>query len=468
MNGEFVRCCCLCALVAATVTTDTDELCAAAATATELFQKILPPPPRVPFNASEGFVPSLVDGARPVVVINSPVLQWPALHASSPLAWTPAAFARAHAAANRTLRAHVSAARITQMHSAVSPLGALPDIGWLRPYEEATYEPAEFMRRASAGEHLIVFAPLKELPLALRGGIGDVVSLSVPWRRVLEVNAWVAGAGQATPAHYDVSGNMYVQVHGKKRFVLFPPTATRYLYLFPKIHPADRSTQVDFDASLEEIQESFFDFDPEEWVEDGVVTVDLVPGEVLYIPPYWFHHVAPVGPIGAEDELSISVSIALDSEQIELRELLRANAPPIARGASLHVRDAALRALLSELLGNRAVRFTRELIRTRWSHAGADVGRPRVAARLAPALRSATQEFERQLRGSVVSVGDATRRELRDFASNVHGALRSRIYEFTPAELDIELGNYIEDCVAHTLNATQVGAFLRRFARLGE
>ena len=466
-----------------------DECARGAATAAALFPALAAPPRYVAFDAaSEDFVPSIVNGGRPVVLTGSPAARWGVVDRSSAHAWTPAVFAAALESANQSMRAHTSVARITQLHSAVSPLGAL-DAGWLRPYDEVTFVPADFMQRASEGEHLIYFTPLKSLPKALREGVGDVVDFAVPWRRILEVNTWIAGAGQATPAHYDVSGNMYVQVHGRKRFVLFPPSAARYLYLFPKIHPADRSTQIDFDASIDSIQETFFDFEPDEWSDDGCdgdapVLVDLRPGEVLYIPPYWFHYVAPLErgrsssssssagvAEGGGADISMSISIALDSEQVELRELLRAKAPPIARSAPLRARDAALRAFFVELLGGgsvpRAARFARELVRTRWSHAGADVGRPRVASRLEAVLREESAAFEQDVRGPLASVGDATRSELRGFARALHSDLHSRVYEFSAAELEIELGNYVEDCVAHTLNATLVGAFLRRFARVG-
>lgn len=41
--------------------------------------------------------------------------------------------------------------------------------------------------------------------------------------------------GIITHTHYDASYNFFVQLQGKKRFTLFPPNQTMYLY--PCLHP---------------------------------------------------------------------------------------------------------------------------------------------------------------------------------------------------------------------------------------
>lgn len=54
----------------------------------------------------------------------------------------------------------------------------------------------------------------------------------------------VPGKGAATPAHYDLYHNMYLQLEGRKRFLLFPPAQWQQLYPYPLLHPGGRASQV--------------------------------------------------------------------------------------------------------------------------------------------------------------------------------------------------------------------------------
>ena len=40
--------------------------------------------------------------------------------------------------------------------------------------------------------------------------------------------------------------NMYTQIVGKKRFILFPPEAADILSTYPSIHPSARMSQINF------------------------------------------------------------------------------------------------------------------------------------------------------------------------------------------------------------------------------
>ncbi|CAG7838647.1 unnamed protein product [Allacma fusca] len=80
---------------------------------------------------------------------------------------------------------------------------------------------------------------------------------------------------------------------GRKRFFLFPPEYFPNLYPYPVHHPHDRQSQVDFD---------FPDLDrfPKFREAKGVEAI-ISPGEILYIPMYWWHHV-----INADDTIAIN------------------------------------------------------------------------------------------------------------------------------------------------------------------
>jgi len=69
----------------------------------------------------------------------------------------------------------------------------------------------------------------------------------------------------------------------KKRFRLFDPGQFKNLYTFPLFHACDRQTQV----NLDNIDYEKF---PNIANANGWECV-LNPGDVLYLPSYWYHHV---------------------------------------------------------------------------------------------------------------------------------------------------------------------------------
>lgn len=88
--------------------------------------------------------------------------------------------------------------------------------------------------------------------------------------------------------HYDLQPNLHVQLSGRKRFIIFPPEDWRHLYPFPVHHDLDRRSQVDLDKP----DDSKFP----EWKGARGMIVELEPGDALYIPPYWWHHVQSLTP----------------------------------------------------------------------------------------------------------------------------------------------------------------------------
>lgn len=88
--------------------------------------------------------------------------------------------------------------------------------------------------------------------------------------------------------HYDLQPNLHVQLSGRKRFVLFPPDAWPHLYPFPVHHDLDRRSMVDLDAP----DSAKFPT----WPSARGAVVELSPGDALYIPPFWWHHVQSLTP----------------------------------------------------------------------------------------------------------------------------------------------------------------------------
>ena len=113
------------------------------------------------------------------------------------------------------------------------------------------------------------------------------------------LNMWIASAGTTTAAHYDSYHNFFVQLRGTKRFFLMPPSAAIALYTYPRLHPSYRQTQVDLtmrsnDPRLASTFPRMAELVKSSRLGTGAgkldaMVVDLEPGDVLYVPPYWFH-----------------------------------------------------------------------------------------------------------------------------------------------------------------------------------
>lgn len=91
----------------------------------------------------------------------------------------------------------------------------------------------------------------------------------------------VASPGLQLWTHYDVMDNLLVQVVGRKRVVLFPPSAVEDLYL-----KGDKSLVVDIDNPD---VDKFPRFPQAQRFE-----CEMSPGDVLFIPALWFHNVTSI------------------------------------------------------------------------------------------------------------------------------------------------------------------------------
>lgn len=95
-----------------------------------------------------------------------------------------------------------------------------------------------------------------------------------------QINFWLGKMNVTAYTHYDTSYNFHQVIEGKKKFLLFPPSAYSRLKLYPCLHQFYRQVSTDVLAkwNLQEFLREMNGFE-----------VELVDGDVLYIPPYWFH-----------------------------------------------------------------------------------------------------------------------------------------------------------------------------------
>ena len=96
-----------------------------------------------------------------------------------------------------------------------------------------------------------------------------------------QLNLW-AGRDVITHLHFDSYVNFYFQIVGKKEFLLCPPNRSQDLAPYPFLHPSYSHSQWIWrdEASFRERLRQI-----------GCLSALLRPGDLLYVPPYYYHHV---------------------------------------------------------------------------------------------------------------------------------------------------------------------------------
>ncbi|KAN0065048.1 hypothetical protein ACQY0O_001541 [Thecaphora frezii] len=117
-------------------------------------------------------------------------------------------------------------------------------------------------------------------------------------------NVWIGPSSTFTPLHRDPYENLFVQVVGRKRIHIFPPTAESSLYLNPS-GPQSNTSQVEMEEALLDTGKEQME---KEWplLEKALgatltAAVEVGPGDAMFIPRGWFHCVMSL-------ETSVSVN----------------------------------------------------------------------------------------------------------------------------------------------------------------
>ena len=102
----------------------------------------------------------------------------------------------------------------------------------------------------------------------------------------VEPRLWV-GTAIVTPAHFDESHNIACCVAGRRRFTVLPPAQIANLYVGPLDHAPTGTpiSMVDFAKP---------DFDRYPRFREALAharVAELEPGDAIYLPPLWWHHV---------------------------------------------------------------------------------------------------------------------------------------------------------------------------------
>ena len=97
---------------------------------------------------------------------------------------------------------------------------------------------------------------------------------------------WLGHASNVSP-HYDAFDNLACVVAGKRRFTLYPPESIGKLYVGP-IDNTMAGQPVSLAASSGANEADFPLFSE---VRDQALRAELEPGDALYLPKLWWHHV---------------------------------------------------------------------------------------------------------------------------------------------------------------------------------
>ncbi|XP_046971463.1 HSPB1-associated protein 1 [Vanessa cardui] len=110
-----------------------------------------------------------------------------------------------------------------------------------------------------------------------------------PDKGASETTLWVGSKGAHTPAHQDTYGyNIVAQVHGKKRWILFPPETGGL-----------KPTRVPYEESSVYSELNFYcpsNLDVFNGLT-GARMVELSAGDALFVPRGWWHYVQNIDPL---------------------------------------------------------------------------------------------------------------------------------------------------------------------------
>ena len=130
---------------------------------------------------------------------------------------------------------------------------------------------------------------------------------------------WLGPAGTVTPLHRDENDNLLVQIWGEKRVTLYSPDQRPFLSAWSTTPEGDREpggTDVNPDAPD---YESFPQFRQAHRLD-----VVIGPGDMLFIPDGWWHHVRSLSP-------SFSVNFLTDTSRASEQEREQPPSPQSAQ-----------------------------------------------------------------------------------------------------------------------------------------
>ena len=169
-----------------------------------------------------------------------------------------------------------------------------------------------------------------------------VVPPYVDGSSLLLVSLWMGPAGSVTPIHHDFTDNLFVQVQGKKRVILYEPDPDAAFYRLPFRSGNGRSSwHVSRVGSADSV-----DIETHPLFQQARAFEALMdPGDILFIPNFYWHEVHSL------DSPSISLSYWWDQRSLSETEAAIAKVTDFV--AFYDQQPAVWRSLIDGILRNR-------------------------------------------------------------------------------------------------------------------
>jgi ribosomal protein L16 Arg81 hydroxylase len=120
---------------------------------------------------------------------------------------------------------------------------------------------------------------------AIHPELHDLVEFDklIPQNIVKQRNFWLGPGGTKAPLHMDPYDNFFMQLMGSKKFYLFSPTDTKFLYAHSPLSKNPEFSKV----SASNIDLTTY---PNAKFANSI-QVHVTAGEILFLPAYWWHEV---------------------------------------------------------------------------------------------------------------------------------------------------------------------------------
>lgn len=242
-------------------------------------------------------------GRKPIVFYNTFIEQWPARKL-----WNIEHLSRKFGHMQSSLKIYKSSDSVFGPNWRIDkPMSGIDSIQWETPYV------IENVTRKSFFEHLSskddddlkreFWYYQDDFDGFTEGSFEDIgygLDQIVATPEKVSIGIWIGEKGVTTHAHYDSYYNVYAQISGRKKFTLVSPMYWMDLKPFPFCHPSFAQSQVGLGGRSQVLFSGI-----------NQTEIILEPGDILYIPPLWWHEV-----IALED--SISVNSWSDAEENDL------------------------------------------------------------------------------------------------------------------------------------------------------
>ena len=138
-------------------------------------------------------------------------------------------------------------------------------------------------------------------PYALYAGAGAAPDLLPGWEEANPLplptpgatpRIWI-GNGTQVATHYDVSSNIACVIAGRRTFTLFPPSQISNLY----VGPLETTLAGQPTSMVDPLAPDLARYPRYVEAEKYALVAELEPGDALFIPSLWWHHVQAHGPL---------------------------------------------------------------------------------------------------------------------------------------------------------------------------